>query len=68
MTATTYQVNGMSCAHCVQAVTREIEQLDGVRTVSVDLATGVVTVSSEAPLDDALVREAVDEAGYEVAA
>jgi copper chaperone len=68
MTKTTYQVNGMSCAHCVQAVTRELEQLDGVRTVTIDLATGVVTVSSDAPLDDALVRAAVDEAGYEVAA
>jgi copper chaperone len=67
MTTTNYQVSGMSCDHCVQAVTSGIEQLDGVRTVNVDLATGVVTVSSDAPLDDALVRAAVSEAGYEVA-
>ena len=68
MTTTTFHVSGMSCGHCAQTVTRELERLDGVRTVNVDLATGVVTVSSDAPLDDALVRAAVDEAGYEVAA
>ena len=68
MTTTNYHVSGMSCDHCVQAVTSGIEQLAGVRTVNVDLATGVVTVSSDAPLDDALVRAAVSEAGYEVAA
>jgi copper chaperone len=66
MTTTTYHVNGMSCEHCVNAVSQELERLDGVRTVDVDLASGVITVSSETPLDDALVRAAVDEAGYEV--
>jgi copper chaperone len=67
MTTASYHVKGMTCAHCVQAVTTELEQLEGVRTVDVDLATGVVIVSSETPLHDALVRAAVDEAGYEVA-
>jgi copper chaperone len=66
MTTTTYHVNGMSCEHCVNAVSQELERLDGVRTVDVDLASGVITVSSETPLDDALVRAAVDEAGDEV--
>ena len=63
----TYTVTGMTCSHCVQAVTGEISALPGVADVQVDLASGVVTVTSEAPLADAEVRAAVDEAGYELA-
>ncbi|MEU4693127.1 cation transporter [Actinoplanes sp. NPDC023714] len=63
----TYQVTGMTCSHCVQAVTKEISALPGVADVQVDLAAGAVTVTSEAPLTDDAVREAVDEAGYELA-
>jgi copper chaperone len=68
MTTTAYHVSGMSCGHCIEAVTKELEQLEGVLSVTIDLAAGVATVSSEAPLDAALVRAAVSEAGYEVAA
>ena len=64
----TYRVTGMTCGHCVQAVTGELTALPGVEGVQVDLATGAVTVSSAAPLDDDDVRAAVDEAGYELAA
>lgn len=70
MTTTTYSVTGMTCAHCVTAVTEEISKLPGVDGVSVDLVTdgaSRVTVASEAPLDEERVREAVDEAGYELA-
>ncbi len=63
----TYTVSGMSCAHCKQAVTDEITQLPGVQEVTVDLATGVVGVAGE-HLDDAAIRAAIDEAGYEAAA
>jgi copper chaperone CopZ len=56
----------MTCGHCVNAVTSEIKQLDGVSDVQIDLASGAVTVTSEAPLDDAAVAAAVDEAGYQV--
>ncbi|MCW2642584.1 MAG: Cation-transporting ATPase pacS [Dactylosporangium sp.] len=66
MATTTYTVSGMTCGHCVNAVTSEIQQLEGVRDVQVDLASGAVTVTSEAPLDDAAVAAAVDEAGYQV--
>lgn len=66
-TTTTYKVTGMTCDHCVRAVTNEVSKLDGVQAVQVDLATGAVAVTSEEPLDDAAVRAAVDEAGYEVA-
>jgi copper chaperone CopZ len=63
----TYTVTGMTCEHCVQAVTGEISTLPGVAEVRVDLASGAVTVTSEAPLTDDDVRAAVDEAGYELA-
>jgi copper chaperone len=65
-TTATYTVSGMTCGHCVNAVSSEINQLDGVRDVQVDLASGAVTVTSEAPLDDAAVAAAVDEAVYQV--
>jgi copper chaperone CopZ len=63
----TYTVTGMTCAHCVSAVTSELSALDGVGDVRVDLSTGLVTVTSEAPLSVDEVRAAVDEAGYELA-
>jgi copper chaperone CopZ len=63
----TYTVTGMTCAHCVQAVTGELSALPGVGDVRIDLATGTVTMSSEAPLAEDAVRAAVDEAGYELA-
>jgi copper chaperone len=69
MTSTTYTVSGMTCGHCVAAVTEEVSRLPGVRQVSVDLVAGgesAVTVTSEAPLTTAAVREAIDEAGYEL--
>lgn len=66
MTTTTYQVKGMSCDHCVNAVKQEVERLEGVRRADVDLARGTVSVKSNAPLDDAQVGAAVDEAGYEL--
>ncbi|MFK3982427.1 heavy-metal-associated domain-containing protein [Micromonospora sp. NPDC050397] len=61
---TTYQVSGMTCGHCVNSVQTEVGALPGVSEVRVDLASGAVTVSSEQPLDEAAVRAAVDEAGY----
>ena len=64
MITTTYSVNGMTCDHCVRAVTTELVQLPGVRSVGVDLASGAVTVASDGPLDVESVREAIDEAGY----
>lgn len=66
-TRTTYKVTGMSCSHCVNAVRQEIGALDGVTDVVVDLGSGTVTVTSTRPLDEDAVREAVDEAGYELA-
>ncbi len=71
MTTTTYSVNGMTCGHCTSAVTEELTKLDGVTEVKIDLnagGTSAVHVTSATALDEAAVREAVDEAGYELAA
>jgi copper chaperone len=62
-----YTVTGMTCAHCVAAVTEEVGALPGVTSVEVDLGSGALTVTSDAPVDDAAVAAAVDEAGYALA-
>jgi len=67
MTVQTYQVTGMTCGHCVGAVTQELSGLDGVTSVDVDLKTGEVTVDSQTPLEIDKVREATEEAGYTLA-
>jgi copper ion binding protein len=67
LTTATYTVTGMTCQHCVASVTEEISELDGVQTVDVDLASGQVTVTSQAPLSEASVRAAITEAGYQLA-
>jgi len=64
VTTTTYRVTGMTCDHCIRAVTTELVLLPGVRSVDIDLAEGAVTVTSDGPLDQEEVREAIDEAGY----
>ncbi|MDL4816812.1 heavy-metal-associated domain-containing protein [Actinomadura opuntiae] len=64
MSTATYTVTGMTCGHCVASVTEEVGQVAGVTAVDVDLQTGRVTVTSEAPVDDALIKGAVEEAGY----
>ena len=64
-----YGVVGMTCGHCVSSVTEEISEIAGVTAVDVDLRAGgtsTVTVSSSVALDDATIRAAVEEAGYEV--
>jgi len=70
-TSTTYGVTGMTCGHCVTAVQAEVGALPGVTAVGVDLVVGetsLVRVTSAAPLDDAAVAAAVDEAGYQLVA
>jgi copper ion binding protein len=68
MARQTYTVTGMTCEHCVRSVTEEVGELDGVTDVAVDLATGAVTVTTEADVPVEQVRAAVEEAGYTVAA
>ncbi|WP_280266545.1 heavy-metal-associated domain-containing protein [Nocardia wallacei] len=67
MATSTYTVTGMTCGHCAGSVQKEIGKIDGVTSVDVDLASGRVQVESTAPVADADVVAAVDEAGYQVA-
>jgi copper chaperone len=62
----TYTVPGMSCGHCKQAVTEELSAVRGVDSVDVDLDTKLVVVAGDR-LDDAALRAAIEEAGYEAA-
>jgi copper chaperone len=65
MTTTQFQVTGMSCSHCEQAVSTEVGQISGVEAVEVSAASGRLVVTSSAPVDEAQVVAAVEEAGYE---
>ena len=62
-----FTVVGMTCEHCVRSVSEELHKVPGVTDVAVDLATGTVDVTSDAPVPADQVRTAVDEAGYELA-
>ena len=62
----TYTVPGMTCGHCRTAVSEEVSAVPGVESVEVDLETKLVTVRGDA-LDDAALRAAIEEAGYEAA-
>jgi copper chaperone CopZ len=64
---TTYQVAGMSCAHCEGSVSSELSALPGVTEVKAVASTGEVTVVSDTALDADAVRAAIDEAGFELA-
>lgn len=69
MATTSYTVRGMTCGHCVNAVTEELLTIMGVTDVAIDLVEGgdsTVSVTSTEPLDLDRVKEAVDEAGYEL--
>ena len=66
-TAQSFQVDGMTCGHCVSSVTEELSGLAGVESVDVQLVAGgrsTVTVSADAPLRLDDVRAAISEAGY----
>jgi len=66
---TTWTVVGMTCAHCVAAVTEQVSALPGVRGVDVELVDGgasLVRVHADEPPAEDAVRAAVDEAGYEL--
>lgn len=71
MTTQTVNVSGMTCGHCVHAVTQELTALPGVTDVQVQLEAGgtsQVQITATAPLTDADIHAAIDEAGYQVVA
>ncbi len=63
----TIRIKGMSCNHCVMAVTKALSQIDGVANVRVDLKSGEATFDETKPVDMSVVRERIRKAGYETA-
>ena len=61
-----YSVPAIHCAHCAMSIREEVSEVEGVDEVGVDLETKIVTVQGH-DLDDASLRAAIVEAGYEAA-
>lgn len=59
------KIKGMSCQHCVMAVTKALEAIEGIKNVSVDLKTGTATYEEIKPLDASVIEQAIKKAGYD---
>ncbi|MFJ2784507.1 MULTISPECIES: heavy-metal-associated domain-containing protein [unclassified Streptomyces] len=64
---TTYKVAGVNSGHCKAIVSGALRELDAVDTVHIEISTGLVTVNSSGPLDDKLIENTVEDAGYDYA-
>jgi len=62
----TLKIKGMSCQHCVKAVTKVLGEIEGIEDVNVDLAKGEATFAEVKPVDLELLRERLGKAGYEL--
>ncbi len=67
MSTTAITVAGMSCGGCASSVRAELTTVPGIIDVDIDISSGTVTIDSEAPVDAAAIRAAVEEAGYQLA-
>lgn len=70
MSTQSVAVQGMTCGHCVKAVTEEVSAIPGVTDVAVDLVNGgtsTVTITAAEPVSDEAIAAAIDEAGYTIA-
>ncbi len=65
---TTIKIKGMSCQHCVMAVTKALGAIEGVKDVHVDLQKGEASFTEEKPVDRAVIRERIAKAGFELVA
>ena len=62
----TIKIKGMSCNHCVMAVTKALNEIEGIENVKVDLAKGEADFDEVRPVDMNIVRKAIKKAGYEI--
>ena len=62
----TIKVNGMTCQHCVMAVTKALEAVEGIANVKVDLEAGTATYDEAEPVDVEVIRRAIEDAGYQL--
>jgi copper chaperone len=67
MSTTTVTVMGMSCGSCASMVREEIGEIPGVHAVNVDLGSGTVVIESEGPVEAVAIKNAVEDAGYQLA-
>ena len=63
---TTVKIQGMSCNHCVMAVTKALSAVQGIKNPKVDFERGEATFEEENPVQLGVVREAIEKAGYKV--
>jgi copper chaperone len=63
----TIKIKGMTCNHCVMAVTKALEKIDGVKNVKVDLTKAEAAFDEVKPVDMEVVKERIRKAGYDVA-
>ncbi|MGC1403113.1 MAG: cation transporter [Thermodesulfobacteriota bacterium] len=63
---TTIKIKGMSCQHCVMAVTKALKENDGLQEITVNLEKGEASFNETKPVDKALIKERIKKAGYEV--
>ena len=63
----TIKIKGMSCNHCVMAVTKVLGEINGIKNVKVDLKKGAATFDESGPVDMRIVKERIQKAGYDVA-
>lgn len=62
----TIRIKGMSCNHCVMAVTKALNGIEGIKNVKVDLQKGQATFDEDKPVDFETIRDRIKKAGYEV--
>ncbi len=61
----TVKIKGMSCLHCVKAVKKALEEIEGIDNVTIDLSTGEAVFEETHPVDADLIKEKIRKAGYE---
>lgn len=62
----TVKIKGMSCQHCVMAVTKALKEIDGLQDITVDLEKGEAYFKEIKPVDKAVIKDRIKKAGYEV--
>lgn len=60
------KIQGMTCQHCMAAVTKALSSIEGIDNVSVDLESGEATFEENIPVDPRIIREKIEDEGYEI--
>jgi copper chaperone len=63
----TIKITGMSCQHCVMAVTKALTGIDGISNLKVSLEKGEASFEEKNPVDMSVIQERIKKAGFDVA-